>query len=197
METLERKQRSREQTRSGIILTAKDIARREGWQAVSIRKIAEAIDYSAPVVYEYFDSKDVLLNEIRNEGFRYLQSEYDRIKNLYRDPEKRLFEISMIQWQFALENTEIYQVMYNLNGAFCAMPVSESDDMEKMSDVVRLILFSFIPKSKESIQKLYFEWWSMSHGMIALALLLRNKQSLEQSEQIYREAIRKFVRGLK
>ncbi|WP_234733658.1 TetR/AcrR family transcriptional regulator [Tellurirhabdus bombi] len=197
METLERKQRSREQTRSGIILTAKDIARREGWQAVSIRKIAEAIDYSAPVVYEYFDSKDVLINEIRNEGFRYLQSEYERIRNLYRDPEKRLFETSMIQWQFALENTEIYQVMYNLNGAYCALPVSDSDDMEKMSDVVRLIIFSFIPKSKESIQKLYFEWWSMSHGMIALALLLRNKQSLEQSEQIYREAIRKFVRGLK
>ena len=43
MEVLERKQRTREQTRSGIVTTAKDIARREGWQSVSIRKIAEAI----------------------------------------------------------------------------------------------------------------------------------------------------------
>ena len=56
MEILERKLRSREQTRSGIMQTAKTIARREGWQAVSIRKIADAIEYSAPIVYEYFDS---------------------------------------------------------------------------------------------------------------------------------------------
>lgn len=197
MEILERKQRSREQTRSGIVLTAKNIARREGWQAVSIRKIAEAIEYSAPIVYEYFDSKDVLLDEIRNEGFRHLRGEYERIRNLYRDPEKRLFEISVVQWQFATSQPEIYQVMYNLNGAYCTLPVSESDEMEAINTIVREIIFSFIPKSKESIQKLYFEWWSISHGMIMLAMMLRNQQSMEQSEQIYRETIRRFVRGLR
>jgi AcrR family transcriptional regulator len=69
METIERKPRNREQIRSGILKTAKSIARQEGWQAVSIRKIADAIEYSAPIIYEYFDSKDVLLDEIRSEGF--------------------------------------------------------------------------------------------------------------------------------
>ena len=197
METLERKQRNREQTRSGIVLTAKDIARREGWQAVSIRKIADAIDYSAPIVYEYFDSKDVLLNEIRNEGFQYLRQEYERIKNLYRDPEKRLFEVSLIQWQFAMTQPEIYQVMYNLNGAYCTLPVFEANEMESAGDIVREILFSFIPKSKESIQKLYFEWWSLSHGMIVLAMLLKDRQPLDQSEQVYRDSVRRFVRGLR
>lgn len=197
METLERKQRNREQTRTGIILTAKDIARREGWQAVSIRKIADAIDYSAPIVYEYFDSKDILLNEIRNEGFQYLRQEYERIKNLYRDPEKRLFEISLIQWQFAMNQPEIYQVMYNLNGAYCTLSLFDSSEMEGVATVVREILFNFIPKAKESIQKLYFEWWSISHGMITLAMLLRDRQSLEQSEEVYRESMRRFIRGLR
>src|SRR5919199_5734149 len=162
METIERKPRSREQTRSGIVGTAKAIARREGWQAVSIRKIADAIEYSAPIVYEYFDSKDVLLNEIRNEGFRHLFQEYDRILKLYRDPEKRLYEISLIQWDFARQQPEIYQVMYNLDGAYCTMPVYQSDAMQAVSNVVCEIIFSFIPKSKESIHRLFFEWWSMS-----------------------------------
>ncbi|MFC5411858.1 TetR/AcrR family transcriptional regulator [Larkinella bovis] len=197
METLERKQRSREQTRFGIITTAKDIARREGWQAVSIRKIADAIDYSAPIVYEYFDSKDILLDEIRNEGFRHLRLEYERIKKIYRDPEKRLFEISIAQWQFAIEQPEIYQVMHNLNGAYCTRPLSESSEMEAISVLIREIIFSFIPKSKESIQKLYFEWWSLSHGMITLAMMLRDNHPLELSEQVYRDSIRRFVRGLK
>ncbi|WP_266365128.1 TetR/AcrR family transcriptional regulator [Tellurirhabdus rosea] len=197
METLERKQRSREHTREGILFTAKEIARREGWQSVSIRKIADAIEYSAPVVYEYFDSKDVLLNEIRNEGFRFLRAEYERIKNLYRDPEKRLFEISLIQWNFAREQPEVYQVMYNLNGAYCNIPVCESGEMEAVSDIVRAIIFSFIPKSKESIQKLFFEWWATSHGIISLGMLMQGAQSIDLSEQIYRETMRRFVRNLR
>lgn len=197
METIERKPRSREHTRTGIMLTAKDIARREGWQAVSIRKIADAIEYSAPIVYEYFDSKDVLLNEIRSEGFRHLHQEYDRIFKLYRDPEKRLYEISLIQWEFSRLHPEIYQVMYNLEGAYCTMPVDQSDDMQAVSDIVCEIICSFIPKSKESIQRLYFEWWSASHGMIMLAMLLKDQQPIDKSEQIYRETIRRFVRGLR
>lgn len=197
METIERKPRSREQTRSGILLTAKAIARREGWQAVSIRKIADAIEYSAPVVYEYFDSKDVLLDEVRNEGFRHLYQEYDRILKLYRDPEKRLYEISLIQWAFAREQPEIYQVMFNLDGAYCTLPVYQSEAMNAVRDVVSETLFSFIPKSKESIRRLHFEWWALSHGMISLAMLLQDEQPWEQSEQVYKESIRRFVRGLR
>ena len=197
MEILERKLRSREQTRSGIVQTARAIARREGWQAVSIRKIADAIEYSAPIVYEYFDSKDVLLSEIRNDGFTFLRQEYNRILKLYRDPEKRLYEISLIQWDFAQQQPEMYRVMYNLDGAFCSVPVYQSEAFQGVSDAVSAIIFSFIPKSKDSIKRLYFEWWSLSHGMISLSMLLEDEQSSEQSEQIYRETMRRFVRGLK
>lgn len=197
METIERKPRNREQIRSGILQTAKSIARQEGWQAVSIRKIADAIEYSAPIVYEYFDSKDVLLDEIRSEGFRHLYQEYDRIINLYRDPEKRLYEISLVQWEFARQQPEIYQVMYNIGGALCTMPIYESESMQAVSRIVCKTIFSFIPKAEDSIKRLYFQWWSISHGMIMLAMLLKDEQPLDQSEQIYRESMRRFVRDLR
>lgn len=197
MEVVERKQRTREQTRTGILQTAKDIARREGWQAVSIRKIADAIEYSAPVVYDYFDSKDRLLDEIRNEGFRHLRQEYERLLKLYRDPEKLLYEISLIQWQFAQQQPELYQVMYNLNGANCQVSLDESEEMKTVNEIVCRIIFSFIPKSAESIRRLYFEWWATSHGLISLAVLLRHQQPLDASEQIYRETLRRFIRNLR
>lgn len=197
METLERKPRSHEHVRAGIISTAKKIARQEGWQAVSIRKIAEAIEYSAPVVYEYFDGKEVLLNAIRDEGFTYLNDQYHRIMKLYRDPEKRLYEISLIQWDFALHQPELYQVMYNLEGAYCSVPVYQSDALQAVGDTICEIIFSFIPKAKESIRRLYFEWWALSHGMIALAMTMQDVQPLEQSEQTYRESMRQFVRRLR
>jgi AcrR family transcriptional regulator len=197
MEVIERRQRTREQTRAGILQTAKEIARREGWQAVSIRKIADAIEYSAPVVYDYFDSKDRLLDEIRNEGFRHLREEYERLVKLYRDPEKLLYEISLIQWQFAMQHPELYQVMYNLNGANCQVSLDESVEMKTVNEILCRIIFSFIPKSTESIRRLYFEWWATSHGLINLGLLLRHQQPLDASEQIYRETLRRFIRNLR
>jgi AcrR family transcriptional regulator len=197
MVVIERRQRTREQTRAGILQTAKEIARREGWHAVSIRKIADAIEYSAPVVYDYFDSKDRLLDEIRNEGFRHLRDEYERLVKLYRDPEKLLYEISIIHWQFAMQHPELYQVMYNLNGANCQVSLDESDEMRSVNEIVCRIIFSFIPKSAESIRRLYFEWWATSHGLINLGLLLRHQQPLDTSEQIYRESLRRFIRNLR
>ena len=197
MEVIERKQRTREQTRANILHTAKDIARREGWQAVSIRKIADAIDYSAPVVYDYFDSKDQLLNEIRDEGFCYLRTEYERLVKLYRDPEKLLYEISLVQWKFATQQTELYQVMYNLDGAHCIAPLADSEAIKAVNEIVCRIIFTFIPKSAEAIRRLYFEWWATSHGIIMLGTLLRHQQPLEATEQIYRETMRRFVRNLR
>ncbi|QJD80661.1 TetR/AcrR family transcriptional regulator [Spirosoma rhododendri] len=197
MDVLERKPRAHEQVRAGIITTARKIARQEGWQAVSIRKIADAIEYSAPVVYEYFDGKDVLFSAIREEGFDYLHEQYHRIMKLYRDPEKRLYEISLIQWEFGRRQPELYQVMYNLEGAYCSIPGHQSEKLQAISDTVCEIIFAFIPKAKESIRRLYFEWWALSHGMISLAMTMQDSQLMEQSEQTYRESMRQFVRRLR
>lgn len=48
MGIVERRERLKKQVRSDIIKTAKEIAREDGWQAVSIRKIADVIEYSPP-----------------------------------------------------------------------------------------------------------------------------------------------------
>jgi AcrR family transcriptional regulator len=41
----------------------------EGWQAVTIRRISEAIEYTTSFVYSHFENKDALLNEIMTNGF--------------------------------------------------------------------------------------------------------------------------------
>jgi AcrR family transcriptional regulator len=40
------------------------LAKTEGWASLSMRKIADAIEYSAPVVYDYFENKEAILYEI-------------------------------------------------------------------------------------------------------------------------------------
>ncbi|WP_315816722.1 helix-turn-helix domain-containing protein [Paraflavitalea speifideaquila] len=65
----ERRIRQKEEVRSNILVTAWQIVKEEGWQALSIRKIADAIEYSVPVVYDHFVNKESILKEFAREGF--------------------------------------------------------------------------------------------------------------------------------
>ena len=65
----ERKIKHREEVRASILEAAREVVLKEGWQALSIRKIAEAIDYSVPVIYDHFINKEALLLEFVTQGF--------------------------------------------------------------------------------------------------------------------------------
>lgn len=57
----ERRQREKESVRANILQAAFNLAKTEGWASLSMRKIADAIEYSAPVVYDHFENKDAIL----------------------------------------------------------------------------------------------------------------------------------------
>ena len=44
-----------------ILDAALQLATKEGWAGVTIRKIAKIIRYSPPAIYRYFDSKDDIM----------------------------------------------------------------------------------------------------------------------------------------
>src|SRR5215210_3825861 len=70
----ERHEREREATARAILDAARDLFVAEGYQNVSIRKIAERIEYSPAAIYSYFPSKDDIFLALTEEGFRMLFS---------------------------------------------------------------------------------------------------------------------------
>src|ERR1700747_2863441 len=68
----ERHERDREAVRRAILDAARDLFVTEGYHNVSIRKIAERIEYSPAAIYSYFSSKDDLFFALAEEGFRLL-----------------------------------------------------------------------------------------------------------------------------
>ena len=65
----ERKLRDLEKIRLQIIEQSWLIVQEEGWQALSIRKIADAIEYSVPVIYKHFENKDAIVAYFTNSRF--------------------------------------------------------------------------------------------------------------------------------
>src|SRR5262247_2209319 len=68
----ERQERDREAVRRAILDAARELFVSEGFQNVSIRKIAERIEYSPAAIYSYFPSKDDIFFALAEEGFRLL-----------------------------------------------------------------------------------------------------------------------------
>ncbi|GAB2773613.1 hypothetical protein GCM10027275_15770 [Rhabdobacter roseus] len=197
MGIVERRERLKKQVRSDIIKTAREIAREDGWQAVSIRKIADVIEYSPPILYEYFESKDKLLETIRAEGFTFLREEFERIKNLYRNAEKQLAEVAQSIWNFAMSQPEVFQVMFNLEGAYCQSKQVYVQEMNILGNPVWEMIAFLRPKAGEMVTKTYYEWWCLTFGFISITITTQPHYALRHAEPVYMEGVRRFIRSIK
>lgn len=197
MGILERRERLRKQVRIDILKTARDIAREEGWQAVSIRKIAEVIEYSPPILYEYFDNKDKLLETIRNDGFAYLHEELQKMKAMYRSPEKLVSEFAQVQWRFMIEQTEVFQVMFNIEGALCQSKQAYQIEFAMLNNhPIWEAIAQIRPRSADMVSKTFYEWWSLTYGYLMISVVTQPRQNLSNLEPIFMESVRRFLRGL-
>src|SRR5690349_16811170 len=112
MEAEGRRERRRREVREAILAAARAIAREEGWGAVTIRKVADRIDYRSPVLYEHFASKEDLQLALLRDGFRDLQGRMEAAATTTDDPAQALHRIVRAYWTFAEDSAELYQVMY-------------------------------------------------------------------------------------
>ncbi|MFG6476784.1 TetR/AcrR family transcriptional regulator [Microbacterium sp. P06] len=68
----ERRARDRTARRRLITSTARSIAEKEGWDAVTTRRLSTEIEYSQPVIYKHFASLDEITDAVALEGFEEL-----------------------------------------------------------------------------------------------------------------------------
>jgi AcrR family transcriptional regulator len=172
-----RRDREREQRRQNILLAARTIAAEEGWNAVTIRKVADRIEYSPPTIYEHFASKEAILLDLMREGFAALLQALRTARTAAPDPEAALVAMAHAYWEFAWQRPELYQVMHGLGGVpFCG-DVAEAKgglpEPEQVFDEVLLALAAFtqatgadVGDPDEAVEII----WATSHGLIALTM---------------------------
>ena len=117
----ERREREREELTECILAAARDIAVQEGWQAVTIRKVADYVDYSPAALYEYFDSKEAILVELKRRAFKLLQQDLEAAWAEVGTAREKIVAAMMAQWDFAWKHPELAQVMYGIGGIRCGM----------------------------------------------------------------------------
>src|SRR5882672_9058801 len=109
----ERQERDREAVRRGILDAARDLFVSEGYEHVSIRKIAERIEYSPAAIYGYFPSKDDIFFALAEEGFRLLYGDRARYTALDElPPLERIRTIFSRLYQYSREHPQYFAIMF-------------------------------------------------------------------------------------
>ncbi|MBI4888182.1 MAG: TetR/AcrR family transcriptional regulator [Acidobacteria bacterium] len=112
MGTKERQQRDRDRLRHAILTAARDLFVTEGYRNVSMRKVADRIEYSAAAIYSYFPSKDDIFFALAEEGFRLLADELLATVKDTADPLDRLRRGLWAFYEFSKSNREYFELMF-------------------------------------------------------------------------------------
>ncbi|MHA3786694.1 TetR/AcrR family transcriptional regulator [Flavobacterium hauense] len=196
MGSKERILRQKEETRSNILKAAREIVKEEGWQGLSMRKIADKIEYTAPIIYEYFSNKEAILQELTCKGFGILTKDLEAAKTESNDPAEQLEGMWLAYWNFALKNKEMYQLMYGVEMTCCAQRNTETDaPYTLISNVIAQLMEDENPKP-EVIKQKYFTFFSVIHGLISINIV-GNGLSDDINKQILKDAINGIVRYIK
>jgi AcrR family transcriptional regulator len=109
----ERKGRERAEREHRIVAAARVIAEREGWDAVTVRRLAEEIEYSQPVLYSHFENRDAIVAAVAVEGFRELAV---ALREAARGSTGRnaLKNVAIAYLAFALRHPAVYEAMFIL-----------------------------------------------------------------------------------
>lgn len=111
MTTADRRAREKQAVEDKILAAARDLFAERGYEGVTMRAIAEAIEYSPPVIYSHFRDKEALLTRLCFEDFARLASEAYLLADV-ADPVDRIRHLGRRYIRFAIEHPNHYRVMF-------------------------------------------------------------------------------------
>ena len=104
----ERREREIEEMKELILSTAALIANSEGYDKLSIRKIASKIEYSPSIIYHYFADKDEIISHLMQRGYKKIISAIASANMISDSPEEQLKKMARYYIDAALKMPEEY-----------------------------------------------------------------------------------------
>ena len=173
MGTSERRDRDRQEMRKLIVDAATQILLDEGIEQVSIRRIADRIEYSPGTIYLYFEDKDDILYEAHLDAFSAFFDAENTVLGI-ADPLERLRTLSTVYVDFALKNQRKYELMF-------LIPVPRIKNKEKYDwsvsirtyQVLRTMVEECVAQGKikpNHPDVISMQIWSTVHGLASLII---------------------------
>jgi AcrR family transcriptional regulator len=197
----ERREREKRYLRQEILDAASELFVKDGFENVSMRRIADRIEYSPTTIYLYFKDKAELLENICNETFSKLSQRLSRIMEQPGEPVERLKRGLIAYIEFGLENPHHYRSTF-------MMPIPEEFKPEKYAkpdspgmqafDFMRRCVYDCIAQGKFKVKDAELAsqtLWAGIHGITSL-LITHNHFPWVGREKVVHSTVDTMVAGL-
>ena len=125
MEIRERRDREKTETRDKILDAARELFVSEGYEGVSMRKVAQKVEYSPTAIYVHFADKNELFRELCHQDYARLAGVFQSAV-MSTDPLERLKQIGAIYIDFGTRYPNHYKFMFMTHH-----PAREFDDADR------------------------------------------------------------------
>ncbi|MBN8854775.1 MAG: TetR family transcriptional regulator [Sphingobacteriales bacterium 50-39] len=184
----ERKEKQKLEIRKRILEASMKLFVEEGFSNVSIRRIADIIEYSPTTIYLYFKDKDEIFYNLHEMGFLKLQ-EMNRNLDDIHNPLLRLHKMGENYIQFGLENPEFYDLMFiqpepmeKLTEMGCEWENGDAALTRLRDTLVECMEKGYIAKTDPTVLSLSI--WSTVHGLVSLATRQRLEKLIPEKENV-------------
>ena len=180
----ERKEKQKVELKQQILEASVKLFSEQGYEGVSMRKIAEIVQYSPTTVYLYFKDKNEILFELHELGFKKMETFNQDLFDI-KNPLLRLHKLGENYLRFGLENPEYYDLMFILQAPMNFINKTEDccwNGGDKALDVLKSILQECIDKKlikPGDVNVMAMAIWSMAHGLVSLAIRNRFEKLIE------------------
>jgi AcrR family transcriptional regulator len=198
----ERKEREKEEMRGLILDTASEIITAEGFDKLSIRKIASRIEYSPAIIYHYFQDKDEIVNHVMKKGYQKIINALSSIQVSADQPEKRLKELTRSYIAVAMQMPDEFQaVQLNKSPAILEYTSSlfEGASLKKPALAILVQCLKDIYKEKnldDSVIELTAQIIAASTFGLIIRLILEKNIGEEQRQKLIEHYIKVVVDGM-
>jgi len=198
-----RKEKQKQEIRSLILEESMKLFVEEGFSKVSVRKIAERIQYSPTTLYLYFKDKNEILFHCCESGFIKMLEQNIALA-LISDPIERLHQMGVNYLNFGLENPEYYDLMFIQEA-----PMSALIDMgagwssgDQALEALKMIVQNAMDKGllvPAKVETVAMAVWSMVHGLVSLAIRQRLDKLVpaEDMEQTMHDSLDWLLKTMK
>ena len=174
----ERKLRDKQARRAQIISAARRIAELEGWSNVTVRRLADEISYSQPVLYAHFENREGILGAVAIEGFQELGLALEKARKRVKRG-STVESVASAYLEFAVSSPALYEVMFSLS---LSVPFGDAATPPELRFAFSQFLELFPGQSlnSEVMSELF---WASLHG---IAELTRTKRfpPIRQKERV-------------
>ncbi len=171
----ERKERQREDLKREVLAAAEELFTEKGYENVSMRKIAEMIEYSPTTIYRLFRNKEELMQQLVDDGYVRVYQRYQEIIDARPvSPFESLNQIIRTYVEFAMDNPRHYELWFSTSEL---MMIDEALHMQHGKAVYKVYgtWLEKIDEAKAAGQIVEAETlalfqliWGSVHGLISL-----------------------------